>query len=522
MQEFCSKENQLMYRVRRQSHVLIYGAGMVGELVLRYLSMQGLKERVLGFAISKVERNAERASLLECPIYGIQEWKARKEETLVIVATLPNLHEEMGRKLTELEFSHVLFITERLYKELCRRLICDYKNKYYPTFPADIRTRILFMASDNSRVSGAFLCMTELCEQLQKHGIGVLAILPCYGTGTSLLEEKGVPYTYIESRDWVYKVEDTRTLWKKLPFLLGLLSNGRAKRELIRLLREQQVDLVHCNTTYTYIGAVAAKHCGIPFVWHLRENLEHQGCRIFRQKKAWKLMQQAGRIITVSRYIRELFPFAKKGLMDVVYDAVDTEGTVCREREILRGKTVQMIQVGVLTEYKGQEELLSACRILKSSDALDFHLLLVGKGLPDYVEKLHRLVKEYGLEENVTFYGAAKEVYRLYAQSDLSFMCSSREAYGRVTIESQLSGCLVIGVNSGATPELIEDQKTGYLYQAGDVQALAEKIMEAVTDGDKSRVIARNGQNYARKMYTNEKSVGQILRIYEEVLGRRL
>lgn len=521
MQEYCDREKQLMNQVREYGHVIIYGAGMVGELVLRCLSIYGLKKHVLGAAVSRRDKS-ERGSLYGVPIYGIDEFEAQKDDILVIVATLPDLHEAMGRRAAELKFRHVIFITEGLYRKLCKRLIRNYKQNVPLAFPSDVRTRILFMASDNNRVSGAFLCMAELCEQLREQGIGAGVVLPHYGTGTSLLEEKDIPYTYIESRDWAYKVEDTKILWQKAGFIAGILSNQKAKRELISLIREQHVDLVHCNTTYTYIGAVAARHCKIPFVWHLRENLEHQGYRIFRQKRAWNLMQQAGKIVTVSEYIKNLVPFEKKGIAEVLYDAVDMGGMPCPEREILCRKPLQMIQVGVLIEYKGQKDLIEACHILKTKYALDFRLLLVGKGLSDYVEELRQLVKAYDLEEHISFYGAANDVYRLYMQSDISFMCSSREAYGRVTIESQLSGCLVIGVDFGATQELIEDRKTGYLYKRGDVQALAETIAKAVENSDKSREIAKNGQSYAWRAYTKERSIQKMLGIYEEVLGRTL
>lgn len=522
MQKYCQEEKQLMYKIKEYSCVIIYGAGMVGELVVRYLIMQGQRERVFGFAVSQRGDKKERDFVCGVPVYGIEEWKAQRKQILVIVATLPDLHEEMGRRAEELLFGQVIFITEKLCKELSRRYMQGYKNSYPLTFPPETKTRILFMASDNNKVSGAFLCMAELCVQLREQGIGTAVILPHYGTGASLLEEKDIPYTYIESKDWAYQREEARNPWKRFQFIIGLLLNCKAKGELVPLLREQQVDLVHCNTTYTYIGAVAAKECGLPFVWHLRENLEHQGYGIFRRKKALQLMQEAGKIIAVSHYIKDLFSFDKEGLLDVLYDAVDMEGMEGFRHEILQGKVVRMIQVGVLIEYKGQKELIEACHILKEKDVMEFHLLLVGKGLPNYVEELQELVRKYKLEENISFYGASSKVAGLYAQSDISFMCSSREAYGRVTIESQLSGCLVIGVDSGATPELIEDGKTGYLYKTGDAQNLVEKILEAVNDGEKSRKIARNGQIYAEKTYTKEKSISQMIHIYEEVLGRGL
>lgn len=522
MQEQCYRAKQLIHKIKEHGHVIVYGAGMVGELVVRYLSMHGLRDHVLGFAVSRKGDKKERDSVYGIPVYGIEEWERQREDVLVIVATLPDLHEAMGKRAAQLRFRHVVFITESLCRQLSRQYIRDYKSRSSLTFPPGSKARILFMASDNNKVSGAFLCMAELCVQLREHEIGAAVVLPHYGTGVSLLEENHIPYTYVESRDWAYQVEETRKPWKKLWFVTGLLLNFRAERELVSLLKEQQVDLVHCNTTYTYVGAAAAKKCNIPFVWHLRENLEHQGYRIFRREKALGLMGQAGKIIAVSHYIKDLFSFEKEGLLEVLYDAVDLKGREGCRHEILRGRIVEMIQVGVLIGYKGQKELIEACNLLKREHAVEFHLLIVGKGLPDYVEELHELVRDYGLEDNISFYGPSSNVASLYAQSDISFMCSSREAYGRVTIESQLSGCLVIGVDSGATPELIEEGKTGYLYQRGDARDLAGKILKAVTHREKSREIAKNGRIYAEGAYTKERSIRQMIGIYEDVLGKSL
>ena len=79
----------------------------------------------------------------------------------------------------------------------------------------------------------------------------------------------------------------------------------------------------------------------------------------------------------------------------------------------------------------------------------------------------------------------------------------------------------MIGPDSGATPELIRDGRTGYLYHAGSHESLAEKIMEVINHPEQSRKIAEAGQEYARKMYTKENNFKQIQVIYEESLRRK-
>lgn len=504
----------------RYDHIILYGAGLVGGLVGNYLRANGLQKKIVGYAVSRKDQN--KTSLCGFRIYEIEELKARQNDSLVIVATLPELHREIQKVLSRLRFQKVLFVTEQLYKDLCTWAMQDFNRQNPVRFPSDAEARILFMSSDNSRTSGAFLCMAALCGQLKKRGIGVVIVLPSYGTGSSLLDENRIPYTYIQAKDWGFELAREKDWWEKIKFSAGLIGNYPAYRKISALLKEHQIDLVHCNTTYTYIGAAAAKRLGVPYVWHLRENLENQGCRIFAGRWAMNLMQKAAAVIAVSDYIKGLTAFRQPELVNVLYDPVETDEKYLRKREIFCGESVQMIIVGAIAPFKGQRELIEACAVLKRKTDIVFHLRIVGKGDKDYEKELWQLVKSYGLEDSISFYGISGRVYELYAQSDISFTCGGREAYGRVTIEAQTAGCLVIGVDSGGTRELIRDRETGYLYQGGSAESLAEVIRGAYFRPELSRRIARSGREYAVRTYTAEKNLREILDIYGKVLKRSL
>ncbi len=515
-------EKRWVHHLKEYKHIIIYGAGMVGELVCERLWANGLSDRILCFAVSKKQKNGAADKLHGFPIREIFELKAYKKAAVVIVATLPNIHEEMGKSLSELHFENIRFVTLPLYQKLSEAYMHDFNKKNPMTLKESSRSRILLVASDNNRISGAFLCMVELCEQLQKNGVAVAVILPQYGTGAPLLSQKHIPYTYIPSKDWGFETEKENDLLERVKFFLDMVWNFKAVKEIGAFLKKNSIDLVHCNTTYTYVGAAAASQCGIPFVWHLREHMEEQGYRIFMPKRAWNLIRKSDRIIAVSEYIKNLIPFEEKEFANVVYDSVEMEEQACMEREILQNKTVQMIMVGVIIKRKKQRELIDACAVLKSRNILDFHLTIVGKETKDYMEELQQAVIEYGLEDHITFYGVSSQVSELYAQSDIAFMCSIAEPYGRVTVEAQMSGCLVIGSDSGGTPELIQNGQTGYLYEAGNSRDLAEKIITVIENPELSRKIARAGQKFALKTYTKEKNLHEIMKIYEEVLGRKL
>lgn len=514
-------EKRFICQLRKSQYMIIYGAGMVGELTYKRLLANGLERKILSFAISKSQKSmVEDNRLCGVPICEIDELQDYKKEAIVIVATLPNVQKEIEKNLINLQFEHVVFVSHQLYQNFFKNYVSDFKKQNSIDLKKDVKKRILFMASDNNKISGAFLCLVELCAQLQEQEMAVLVVLPQYGQGASLLEQRGIPYTYIPAQDWGYEIAKNHSLFERIKFFIGMLQNYKAENELVSLMKEFEIDLVHCNTTYTYIGALAAKHCGISYVWHLREYMEDQGYRIFMPEKAWKLIHQADRVIAVSEYIKSLIPFKDKSFVSVIYDAVGIKEENCKEREILQQEIVQMIMVGGIKPYKRQKELIDACAILKSRNLCGLHLTIVGKGTASYVKELQQIVTKYDLERNVTFYGTSNCVLELYEESDLAFMCSIAEPYGRVTVEAQMAGCLVIGSDSGATPELIKDGETGYLYESGNPEALAEKIITAIRNPELSRKIAKAGQKYACKRYTKERNLREILDIYDEVLGK--
>ena len=187
-------------------------------------------------------------------------------------------------------------------------------------------------------------------------------------------------------------------------------------------------------------------------------------------------------------------------------------------RKILEQKTIQMVIVGAITPFKGQEDLVKACGVLIKREITDFHLLIVGAGEKSYIKMIEDEIRRQNLEKHVTLYGVSNDVYSLYEKSDIAFACGAKEAYGRTTVEAMLSGCLVVGVDCGATPELIRHGETGLLYESGNIESLAECIIKAISKREWCQEIARSGQAYAMKRFTKESSLRQILAVYDKVM----
>lgn len=90
----------------------------------------------------------------------------------------------------------------------------------------------------------------------------------------------------------------------------------------------------------------------------------------------------------------------------------------------------------------------------------------------------------------------------------------------RVTVEAMMGGCVVIGANTGGTIELIEDSKTGYLYESGNVDSLMEKIIYVLENKKIANDIAKSGQAYMLSNMTAEKNADAIYDVYRTLKPR--
>ena len=97
-------------------------------------------------------------------------------------------------------------------------------------------------------------------------------------------------------------------------------------------------------------------------------------------------------------------------------------------------------------------------------------------------------------------------------------MASKSEAFGRVTIEYMMANIAVIASNTGANPELIDNQKNGLLYNYNDYEDLKNKIVLLKNNKEMRKEIAENGCESSKK-YTAEINASSIYNLYKEVFN---
>lgn len=170
----------------------------------------------------------------------------------------------------------------------------------------------------------------------------------------------------------------------------------------------------------------------------------------------------------------------------------------------LRGRRV-VVCVSRLVRRKGQDTLIRAWSRVRSA-VPDATLLLVGGG--PYESDLRRLAAGEGVADHVVFTGSvpSEDLPSYYRTGDVFAMpCRTRrrgldvEGLGIVYLEASAAGLPVIAGDSGGAPDAVLDGETGYVVPGRDVAALADRLIELLTDPDRARAMGRRGLEWVEQ-----------------------
>ena len=157
------------------------------------------------------------------------------------------------------------------------------------------------------------------------------------------------------------------------------------------------------------------------------------------------------------------------------------EKKLLKKWDIEKDKKIILLP-GRLTSWKGQEVFIEAINLVNIELGYEaFYAVILGsdQGRDLYKKKLVRLSEQYRLSKQIRFIDHCKDMALAYKVSDIVVSASTEpEAFGRVAVEAQSMEKPIIASDIGGSKETIVDEKTGFLYQAGDAKSLSNKILK--------------------------------------------
>lgn len=152
-----------------------------------------------------------------------------------------------------------------------------------------------------------------------------------------------------------------------------------------------------------------------------------------------------------------------------------------------------LVSCGRLSAAKNFPLLLkSVGAVLKKTPV---RLIIVGDG--EQKDELVLLAEGLGISESVDFVGFQKNPFKIFSNSDILILTSTREGFGNVIVEAMACGVPVVSTRSAGPEDIIHDGVNGILVSNGDERALAEAILNLLEDETYRKSIAEAGRKRA-------------------------
>ena len=387
--------------------------------------------------------------------------------------------------------------------------------------------RILFVSETYyPHLNGVYYFVARLGPLLQEKGHQVAVIAPS--------EKNELTKNSIDGMD-VYGMPSLPLLYyPKLRFTVPVLLQSRMRR----LINDFKPDVIHIQDHFILSKAVVAvnKKMHIPIVGtnhFMPENLT----ALFKNKMAKKMIEsfmwsrfakvfnQASFVTTPTETGAQLIrPKLHKNVIaissGISLQEFNPFGStdLIREKYALPNKPV-LLFVGRIDPEKHIDELLKAVAI--ALKIVDFCFVVVGKG----VEKaaLETLAEELRIKESVIFTGFVpnEELPFLYKLSHSFAIASTAELLSLATLQAIATGLPVVAVEAGALVELVQDKENGYLYKAGNINSLAQKISSIFEDEDSYRAMSQKSLAVSRKHDINQ-TVASFEKLYASCFSKEV
>ncbi len=340
---------------------------------------------------------------------------------------------------------------------------------------------------------------------------------PEEGNMLSLAHEKGItPVILPQLGRELSPIRDLWTLWR-----------------LYRLFRKEKPDIVHTHTAKAgFAGRLAALMAGVPIIVHTFHGHVLHG--YFGKMKtgffrlAEKLMAGLStQIITVSEQCKNELLLYKIGTSESIctiplglelerfqhrspeYKQQIREKFDIPQNAFLVGMIARMVPI------KKHEDLFRAIpKVLEIYP--DTYFLIVGDGERRYY--LHDLAKELNITHRCIFTGFREDQEKIYSALDLVVLTSANEGLPVAVIESLSSGLPVVATCVGGVPELIIDGETGYIVEAGNINSIAEGLIKAISNPQKTAAMGQSAQEKTIQNFSITRLLNDIDELYQKLI----
>lgn len=319
---------------------------------------------------------------------------------------------------------------------------------------------------------------------------------------------------------------------------ISLVSDTKALLILFRLFRKYKFDIVHSimpkSGLLSMFAAFLARtplrvHTFTGQVWATKS-----GVRRFFLKSMDKILVAFATNILIDSNSQREFIIAH-GVVHRGKSAVLSKGSIAgvnterfspnyQARKKLREKlgidltTVTFLFLGRLNKDKGLLDLAKAFNKVCSFHQ-NVYLMVIGPDEEGIRSKVTEICQPYINKIYFSEYTDAPELYM--ASADILCLPSYREGFGNVIIEAAAVGIPTIGSRIYGVIDALEDNVTGLLFNAGNVDELADKMAHLIENPRLRLELGENARERVLRDYSSEILTSAMIEYYENLLQNR-
>ena len=308
--------------------------------------------------------------------------------------------------------------------------------------------------------------------------------------------------------------------------------------ELKKLFIEKNIDLIHVRSRAPAWSAIfAARSLKIPIVttWH-----GHVSNSSWFKKKYNSIMHKGNALIANSNYtaenINKIYKIDKDKI-DIIPRGVNTEKfkasnfsdeekiNIKKEWKVFDQNKIILLLPARLTRWKGHEVVIKAIGLLKKEEFFKNIICLFAgnqKGSERYIQNLKETIASLSLDDKIKLIGQVENMPLAYQASNIILSPSIQpEPFGRIPIEAQASGKIIISSNAGAVKETIKSgqDSTGFKVKPNNSEELAHqiKLVIKMKDEDLQEIKKRAILN-VKNNFSLETMCKKTLEVYNRLL----
>lgn len=282
--------------------------------------------------------------------------------------------------------------------------------------------------------------------------------------------------------------------------------------EIYKYIKKIKPDIVHTQLGGDIYGKLAAKLAGVENIISTEQNVTaNDNFLVLKFKKI--TAKFSNKLVAISKAVKEDI-IKKYGLsekkVELIYNGLNIEKFSTVKRNIRNDKKIIIGSVGRLSEQKNFSLLIKALSFFKE---INFECLIVGEG--DLKNDLQNQIVDLNLQSKVKLLGRREDVAGFLADIDFFVLPSKWEGLGVVLLEAGVLSLPVLASATGGILDLIEDGKTGILFENDNIEDLKDKL-EYFFDKDNKSEIDKMARNLNKKV-VEDFNIEVIAKKYEKL-----